>query len=475
MRSAHSISFRGRTDNGPGEVILAFRQLTFVNFNTVDFSVFNNLQVLRITTSRMGGVGFPPTFGDLSKLQTLSITDSDLGGQIPASVCTLGQLQHLSLIGTQLTGPSLCANSIALIQLRTINLSNNKLSGELPDLHTASNLAEVTYDNNRLDGNLSPSVLPPLVGLFHVRHNLFTTIDSDWTSVDTNEFYISYNELTGTVPKINAFTSYNIDFSHNHFDTWIYGYFETECPYTSFDASYNDLGGAIPNFALNCFSHKCDFAHNPICNPAFIPLEVFENCGFSLAPTACCSVSFDDGNCLDCNGVPFGTDTYDSCDICGGDGTLCFDCAGVPFGTSSYDICGVCDGDDSSCQDCQGVVIGSSVYDACDVCNGDGTSCADCSGAPHGPYIIDGCGKCVLPKVANLTCEDCKGVVNGTSKYDEFGDCNGHGRANDAPLVHDLENSEGSFWWLLFLFFFIAIGLCMLSFAIVTCAARVRR
>jgi len=35
------------------------------------------------------------------------------------------------------------------------------------------------------------------------------------------------------------------------------------------------------------------------------------------------------------------------------------DCAGVPFGTSTYDICDICDGDGQGCGDCRGVVLGT--------------------------------------------------------------------------------------------------------------------
>ena len=57
--------------------------------------------------------------------------------------------------------------------------------------------------------------------------------------------------------------------------------------------------------------------------------------------------------------MPRGSNRYDACDVCAGDGSSCRDCRGVPNGTSRYDACDVCDGNGQSCRDCAGVVGGT--------------------------------------------------------------------------------------------------------------------
>jgi hypothetical protein len=80
----------------------------------------------------------------------------------------------------------------------------------------------------------------------------------------------------------------------------------------------------------------------------------------------------DGKSCLDCAGVPNGSNRYDVCDVCAGNGSSCRDCRGVPNGTSRYDVCDVCAGNGSTCRDCAGVPNGTSRYDVCDVCDGPG-------------------------------------------------------------------------------------------------------
>ncbi len=63
-------------------------------------------------------------------------------------------------------------------------------------------------------------------------------------------------------------------------------------------------------------------------------------------------------NCEDskgCDGVPNSGLVYDSCNVCGGNGTACIDCAGQPFGTAAADRCGACEGDGLSCLGCNEV------------------------------------------------------------------------------------------------------------------------
>lgn len=126
----------------------------------------------------------------------------------------------------------------------------------------------------------------------------------------------------------------------------------------------------------------------------------------------------------DCAGTPHGTATYDGCDVCNGNGASCKDCAGVANGPSMYDVCDVCNGNGESCIDCLGILLGTSSPDVCDVCNGDGTSCLDCNGVPNGPSAYDQCDVC---SGDNTSCSDCAGTPYGTKAYDRCDVCGGDG------------------------------------------------
>lgn len=69
----------------------------------------------------------------------------------------------------------------------------------------------------------------------------------------------------------------------------------------------------------------------------------------------------------DCKGICQGDNKLDECGVCDAysynDNYTCIDCLGVPNGTNK------------DCYDCKGIKYGTTKIDACGVCDGDGTSC----------------------------------------------------------------------------------------------------
>ncbi|MDP7028558.1 MAG: hypothetical protein QF380_09190, partial [Candidatus Marinimicrobia bacterium] len=82
----------------------------------------------------------------------------------------------------------------------------------------------------------------------------------------------------------------------------------------------------------------------------------------------CAGSGISDGEC-DCFG-----NIEDECGVCGGDNSSCLDCAGVPNGSNVEDNCGECDSDfDNDCDmDCAGTWGGDLEVDECGVCGGPG-------------------------------------------------------------------------------------------------------
>jgi hypothetical protein len=473
LQFATSVAFTGRTDIAPLSTDPLLRQLAFLDFAHVDFAGFADLKFLKIQHAEFFMSGLPPSISAATALETLQITDSNLGGVVINEICLLTSLKMLVLIGTQLTGPVICPEYVNLANLGTLSFGNNMLSGELPDFSVLPNLRTVSLVNNRLVGDIDASSFP--VGLVNLllNHNKFTGVSVDWSALfNIVTFSVPYNFLSGKIPVLAAPPLLGYDISHNAFDKFGTSNYAIHNGWKLFDISYNKLVDPVPPFSLLAFpTGRCHFEHNFFCN---IPVNVIiQQCTYSVAPDVCCASPTPD--CLDCAGEPFGSATYDECDICNGDGNLCRDCAGTRFGTVRYDACNVCGGDSSTCLDCLGHPAGTAIYDACDVCNGDSSTCGDCSGAPHGPYLVDACGLCVLPIVANRTCDDCAGVANGTSLFDEFGVCNGDGRENLSELDEELRDSEESLWTLVALYLFTAISVCILACAIVSCAQAMRQ
>ncbi|EPS74316.1 receptor-like kinase 17, partial [Genlisea aurea] len=113
----------------------------------------NNLQVVQLEDNSFGPQ-FPPAlphklvslvlrnnrfhsavesgaFNSCFQLQNLDISMNDLVGVLPTSLLTLPSLTHLNIGGNKFTGKLL--NNMSCTQLRLVNLTNNRLTGNLPD------------------------------------------------------------------------------------------------------------------------------------------------------------------------------------------------------------------------------------------------------------------------------------------------------------------------------------------------------
>ena len=96
----------------------------------------------------------PPELGDLSNLRALSLASNSLTGEIPPELGDLSKLEFLSLVANSLTGeiPSELGDLSSLLLLV---LSFNSLTGEIPsELGDLSSLEWLYLDNNSLAGEI---------------------------------------------------------------------------------------------------------------------------------------------------------------------------------------------------------------------------------------------------------------------------------------------------------------------------------
>jgi Leucine-rich repeat (LRR) protein len=100
----------------------------------------------------------PVAVGNLTNLETLSLFNNEIEGQIPASYYQLKSLKVLLLNSNKLTG-KLDKEVSNLSSLETLSLFENKMDGQVPfDLEKLGNLKEMNISYNMFNGLVSKNL-----------------------------------------------------------------------------------------------------------------------------------------------------------------------------------------------------------------------------------------------------------------------------------------------------------------------------
>lgn len=184
----------------------------------------------------------PSWIGEMKSLLILRLRSNMFHGNIPSQVCTLSLLHILDLANNNLSGPvpsclgnltgmateissaryegqlSVVMKGRELVYQRTlylvksIDLSNNNLSGELPKLGHLSRLGTLNMSKNHLTGNIPEDIgsLSQLETLDLSRNQLSGHIPATMVSLTSlNHLNLSHNLLSGRIPRSNQFETLN--------------------------------------------------------------------------------------------------------------------------------------------------------------------------------------------------------------------------------------------------------------------------
>ena len=134
---------------------------------------------LSLSGSDLGGPMLPIDFDSLSSLISLDLSGNRLSGEIPDTLATLTNLQYLNLSDNQLDG-AIPTSLGDLSKLETLDLSKNELTGRIPsELGKLERLGTLFVDNNGLTESI-PSSFRNLLRL--------------------SQLLASDNELSGEIP-----------------------------------------------------------------------------------------------------------------------------------------------------------------------------------------------------------------------------------------------------------------------------------
>ncbi|CAH8324841.1 unnamed protein product [Eruca vesicaria subsp. sativa] len=161
-----------------------------------------------LTRLELAYVGFEPgpipaTFGSLTKLSNLHLTNSNLVGEIPDSIGNLVSLVNLDLAQNGLTGE--IPESIGKLKsLNQLELFDNKLTGKLPEsIGDLTAMRNFDVSQNNLTGELTEKIASLQLVSFHLNDNFFSGELPRVIALNPNlvEFKIFNNGFTGTLPR----------------------------------------------------------------------------------------------------------------------------------------------------------------------------------------------------------------------------------------------------------------------------------
>ncbi|KAK4337551.1 hypothetical protein RND71_042038 [Anisodus tanguticus] len=159
---------------------------------------FSFLTMLNLSNSIFSG-NIPTEIGNLSQLVELDLSHNQLSGSIPPSFFSISSLRAVYLVNNSLSGSFLVNEVKGLLNLEVIDLSYNRIIGEIPsrlplqnhiggeipqDLGNLSKLKMLGFDFNNLTDNQLEGEIP-----------MYIT-----NATKLIELELAYNFFTGTVP-----------------------------------------------------------------------------------------------------------------------------------------------------------------------------------------------------------------------------------------------------------------------------------
>ncbi|KAL6207228.1 hypothetical protein ACLB2K_024472 [Fragaria x ananassa] len=254
-----------------------------------DLGSLRNLRALSLERNLLEGT-IPPTLGSLGKLESLDLHFNKLSGSIPDDLGKLVNLIALDISENQLTGPLpeigelknltgflAAANSLTgafpesygeLTSLEAFVISGNYISGPLPVdiIKRWTNIVALLLLGNNFKGKVTKEVFN-LPNLEHLHISDLEDATFELPSNITNTKYVSLIlrncSINGSIPKYigDQMTSLNyLDLSFNDLTGELPEYMKSDILYMSF--STNMLNGTIPAWIFRTVKTRIDLSFN---------------------------------------------------------------------------------------------------------------------------------------------------------------------------------------------------------------------
>ncbi|KAL7246706.1 hypothetical protein ACSBR2_001753 [Camellia fascicularis] len=224
------------------------------------FSQLSRLSVLDLSQNSLTGF-IPLSFASLMNLTLLNMSSNLLSGIIPPAIGSLSKLQYLNLSNNNLSS-SIPPQLGDLSSLVDLDLSSNSFSGSVSaDLRGLRNLKKMVIGNNLLTGSLPGDLFPALTQLQFIllNHNDFTggLPDILWSMPELRFLDVSANNFTGTLPNINSNSNATAAVLNLSQNTFYGGLTSVLRRFNFIDLSGNYFEGMVPDYApSNAFLNR---------------------------------------------------------------------------------------------------------------------------------------------------------------------------------------------------------------------------
>ncbi|CAL5411484.1 unnamed protein product [Camellia sinensis] len=202
--------------------------LTYLNLEANKFSgsvppelgKLNNLSTLMLSSNQLSGK-LPTSFAELQNLTDFRINDNNFSGAIPDFIQNWKQLQRLEMHGSGLEGP-IPQNISLLNELTELRISDiNGTAQEFPNLGNTAGLVILVLRNCNISGEIPEYIwkMENLQMLDVSFNRLVGEIPNDIKGKNLIFVFLSGNMLSGNVPDSILKDGRSIDFSYNNL-TW---------------------------------------------------------------------------------------------------------------------------------------------------------------------------------------------------------------------------------------------------------------
>ncbi|CAN6709033.1 unnamed protein product [Malus baccata var. baccata] len=187
--------------------------------------VMPSLTDLDISRNSLNG-SIPLSMGNLSQLTTMVISNNLLSGEIPNFWDSIPSLYILDVSNNSLSG-SIPRSLTSLTLLRFLILSSNHLSGELPSMKNFTDMRSLDLGENNFSGAIPASIgesMPSLL-ILRLRLNLFSgSIPSQLCGLSNLHILdLSHNNISGNVPRcIGKLTGFSSDLTNKDTEDYLY-------------------------------------------------------------------------------------------------------------------------------------------------------------------------------------------------------------------------------------------------------------